>query len=164
MPKFKKGSKEARDFMAKLRAKRGKTATKKAAPKKKRIGTTQGNLFAPSPKRKQSGTSNLEADKRRKAKAPGKRKTASGGTYYESRRNRSDIPGTMAGIGAITTDLKRKLIATQKHLSALVGQLAQTIELGKQTRSKTYKAQAVVIRKKITEARKLVARLKRVAK
>lgn len=134
------------------------TATKKAKIKK------VTPVKSPTVKTTQRGGSSLKFDLMRKAKAPGKRKSSSGKTYYESRRNRSDVPGTMAGIGAINTDLKRKLTAAQNHLSALVGQLAQTTELSKQTRNKTYKAQLPVLRKKIAEARKLVARLKRVAK
>lgn len=164
MPKFKKGSKEARELMAKLRAKRGKTATKKAAPKKKRIGTTQGNLFSQKPKPKQRGTSNLEADKRRKAKAPGKRKTESGSTYYESRRNRSDIPGTMAGIGSINKDLKQKLTSAEYYLSTLVGRLAFYTQLYKTSKNKSHKEMLPKIRKQITEAKKVVTKLKKVAK
>ena len=45
-------------------------------------------------KYKQHGKSNLKADKRRKAKAPGKRKSASGKVYVETRKNRSDVKGT----------------------------------------------------------------------
>lgn len=47
---------------------------------------------------RQTGTSNKVADKRKKAKAPGKRKSATGKTYYERRKNRSDKPGSILGI------------------------------------------------------------------
>ena len=40
---------------------------------------------------------NIVKDLVRKAKAPGKRRSASGKIYYERRANRSDIPGTMLG-------------------------------------------------------------------
>lgn len=40
---------------------------------------------------RQTGKSNIIADKRRRAKKPGRRVSASGKVYYESRRNRSDI-------------------------------------------------------------------------
>ena len=43
---------------------------------------------------KQVGTSNVIIDKARKALAPGKRVSASGKIYWESRRNRSDKPGS----------------------------------------------------------------------
>jgi len=36
----------------------------------------------------------IKADKNLKAKPPGKRKSASGEIYYETRRNRSDVKGT----------------------------------------------------------------------
>lgn len=47
---------------------------------------------------KQTGSSNLIYDKRKKAKAPGKRISESGNTYYEYRRNRSDLPGSLTGL------------------------------------------------------------------
>lgn len=42
----------------------------------------------------QIGSSNLKADRRVKAKRPGKRVPASGIVYFERRRNRSDKPKT----------------------------------------------------------------------
>ncbi len=42
-------------------------------------------------KAKQIGTSNRKVDGRLLAKFPGKRRSKSGKTYYESRRNRSDV-------------------------------------------------------------------------
>ena len=47
--------------------------------------------------KKQTGTSNKARDIKRTAKAPGKRTSASGRTYYESRKNRSDRPGSLMG-------------------------------------------------------------------
>lgn len=46
----------------------------------------------------QSGSSNTSIDKKKKAKAPGKRKSATGKTYYERRKNRSDKKGTLTGV------------------------------------------------------------------
>ena len=46
---------------------------------------------------KQTGTSNKAKDVQRKAKAPGKRTSAKGKVYTETRKNRSDKPGTMLG-------------------------------------------------------------------
>ena len=46
---------------------------------------------------KQTGTSNKAKDLQRKAKAPGKRTSAKGKVYTETRKNRSDKPGTMLG-------------------------------------------------------------------
>ena len=46
---------------------------------------------------KQTGTSNKAADLKRKAKAPGKRTSAKGKVYTETRKNRTDKPGTMLG-------------------------------------------------------------------
>ena len=44
--------------------------------------------------KKQTGKRiSLEADKKRKAMPPGKRISKTGRTYYEARRNRSDIQG-----------------------------------------------------------------------
>jgi hypothetical protein len=46
---------------------------------------------------KQTGTSNKTKDLQRKAKAPGKRTSAKGKVYTETRKNRTDKPGTMLG-------------------------------------------------------------------
>jgi hypothetical protein len=46
---------------------------------------------------KQTGTSNKAKDLQRKAKAPGKRTSAKGKVYTETRKNRSDKPGTLLG-------------------------------------------------------------------
>lgn len=64
----------------------------------KSIKGDQLDLFSSAPKKSrtkrsatyQRGTSNIEKDKKRQALAPGKRKSASGRTYYEYRANRSD--------------------------------------------------------------------------
>ena len=67
-----------------------------AKPKRKSGQTTLGQhgrkvLKA---KHKQTGSSSIERDKKRKAMQPGKRRSASGRIYYETRKNRSDIRGT----------------------------------------------------------------------
>ncbi len=41
----------------------------------------------------QVGMSNTKKDAARKALAPGKRISKSGNTYWETRKNRSDVPG-----------------------------------------------------------------------
>jgi len=46
----------------------------------------------------QTGKSSKKIDERMRAKKPGKRKSSSGATYYEYRRNRSDMPGKLTGI------------------------------------------------------------------
>jgi len=81
MARFKKGSKEAREYMAKIRKK--KTSVGKVSSKR------------------QTGVSNRKRDKLVQAKEPGKRiakKTKS--VYYERRANRSD-KGTLLGVGNI---------------------------------------------------------------
>jgi len=42
---------------------------------------------------KQVGTTNIEEDMKRKALMPGKRMSASGKIYWETRKNRSDAKG-----------------------------------------------------------------------
>jgi hypothetical protein len=46
----------------------------------------------------QRGTSSTRVDKKKRAKRPGKRKSATGKIYYERRKNRSDKPGSLTGI------------------------------------------------------------------
>lgn len=62
-------------------------ATKKKTTRRKRVSPTYK-------RKRQTGSSNKDADKRLKAKAPGKRKSSSGATYCEYRKNRSDKPGS----------------------------------------------------------------------
>jgi hypothetical protein len=67
-----------------------------------------------SPKRKQNrqtGTSNKFYDKSHRAKPPGKRRSATGKTYYERRKNRSDMPGQLTGVtaGSLINELKKRL-------------------------------------------------------
>ena len=42
---------------------------------------------------RQTGTSDAKRDSARKAMQPGKRRSASGRVYYETRKNRSDLRG-----------------------------------------------------------------------
>jgi len=134
MPKFKKGSPEAKAFMAKLRRMKKKSAPakKKAAPAKKKAVKK-----AVSVKKKAAPR-----------KVATKKRTAT----------------VVSGIGSIQSDLNRKLAAAKNYLAILQGKLAYTTELYKQTRGATHKAQLPTIRKKITEARRVVMQLKKVAK
>jgi len=61
-----------------------------------------GSVGAVKKKYRQTGTSSKRADSQRKAKRPGKRRSASGNTYTERRKNRSDKPGTLTGVSAAT--------------------------------------------------------------
>jgi hypothetical protein len=79
LKKFKKGSQAAKDHMAKVRAAKKISGTKKK------------------PAVKQRGSSNTVMDKMLKAKPPGKRKSASGKEYTEVRKNRTDKPGFLTG-------------------------------------------------------------------
>lgn len=59
---------------------------------------------------RQTGTSVKRIDRQRKAKPPGKRKSKTGKTYYERRKNRSDVPGSITGLkAAVRSRLKEKL-------------------------------------------------------
>ena len=67
----------------------------KTKPFQKKPGQQKLGSYGPKTKRvyKQTGKSNEKRDKKRKAKAPGWRRTAHGTVYYETRKNRSDMPG-----------------------------------------------------------------------
>lgn len=82
-----------------------KAAPKKAAKKKK---------LDPN---RQNGTSVTFYDKAVKAKAPGKRKSASGNIYYERRKNRSDKPGSLTGV-----------LNTQFEFNKVPGRIARELE------------------------------------
>jgi hypothetical protein len=59
----------------------------------------------------QTGASSKRYDLMKSALPPGKRKSASGKTYYERRKNRSDIPGKLTGVSSakLIDALKEKL-------------------------------------------------------
>lgn len=68
----------------------------------------------------QTGTrKSLAIDKMIKAKKPGKRKTSHGTTYIERRKNRSDMPNSMAGINinlqSLDEHLKNLTLFQVKH-------------------------------------------------
>lgn len=103
--KFKKGSPEAKAFMAKLRKMRGK-----------KVGAAKDT--------RQTGSSVKARDKKIQAKAPGKRIVKTGRNkshvYYERRANRSD-KGKLLGVGMFDTttinsldDLKKQYFKLAK--------------------------------------------------
>lgn len=101
--RFKKVVKEATKLRKKNKKLTQAQAVKQAFAiqynkKSKSIQGDQLDLFSSSPTKSrtkksltyQRGSSNIEKDKKLQALAPGKRKSASGRTYYEYRANRSD--------------------------------------------------------------------------
>ena len=52
-------------------------------------------------KRWQTGKSDKSRDEQREALKPGKRKSRSGVTYFERRKNRTDMPGKLTGTGTM---------------------------------------------------------------
>lgn len=76
---------------------KAKSSTKKASTPKKKTGQTKIGAYGRRVLKatyKQTGTSETTRDKKRKAMQPGKRRSASGRIYNETRKNRSDIRGT----------------------------------------------------------------------
>ena len=65
---------------------------------------------------RQTGKSNSAKDLQRTAKAPGKRTSAKGKTYYERRVNRSDKPGSLMGARVLTIDSGRMTAEEVKKL------------------------------------------------
>lgn len=97
---------------------------------------------------RQTGTSNKRYDIMRKAKTPGKRRSASGRTYTERRKNRSDAPGSLTGVSAAA--LTRELISKQKDkLSKQL--LKRELTTGKLKRRK--------ITKEISQTKSFIKRL-----
>lgn len=76
---------------------KAKSSTKKASTTKKKVGQMKIGAYGRRVLKatyKQTGTSSMVRDKKRKAMQPGKRRSASGRTYTETRKNRSDIRGS----------------------------------------------------------------------
>jgi hypothetical protein len=78
-------------MLAEARKKRGTTPGKKATAK--RSANPNRQIDVP-PK----GSDRYWADASKRALAPGRRTSKSGKVYYERRANRSDVPGTFAGM------------------------------------------------------------------
>jgi hypothetical protein len=110
---YKKGSKEAKAHMAKVRASKISGVKKKAVAKKT---TTRKKAVAKKPVNISYDNSwGKYLDSNRKAKPAGKRISAEGNVYYEYRRNRTDVnqkakKGQMLGVKYIfpqTEDLDK---------------------------------------------------------
>jgi len=87
----------------------------KSAIKKAGVEYRAGTIGKVKTKYRQTGRSNKAADKKRTARRPGKRRSASGKTYYERRKNRSDVPFAMTGkkvnaIGNVLPKLTNKTV------------------------------------------------------
>jgi hypothetical protein len=98
---YKKGSKEAKAHMAKVRASKvsgvKKKVTKKPVARKKAVAKKKVNISY-------DNSWGKYLDSNKKAKPAGKRISAEGNVYYEYRRNRTDVnqrakKGQMLGIG-----------------------------------------------------------------
>lgn len=87
-------------MLAEARKKRGTTAGKKATAKRKTMGgvaPTSARTAAKKSYQTKVRSYDSRRDSQREAMPPGKRKSPSGGFYYERRQNRSDKPGSMLG-------------------------------------------------------------------
>ena len=114
-------------ILGEARKKRGTAAGKKATAKRKAPARSLNpNRQIGVPKK---GSDRYWADASRKAKAPGRRTSASGNVYYERRANRSDVPGTFAGskkhMGAVyESDLSRM---GKREIDMLISLLTQYV-------------------------------------
>ena len=99
-----------------------KKPIKKAVPKKKVVKKKVAKKVVRKKVAKKKLTK-IDYDKRFQADKPGKRKSASGNTYYENRPNRSD-KGKLLGIGALSQsalqDVKRILEDIQRAEKGII--------------------------------------------
>lgn len=93
---------------------------KRAAKQGKKIGAAKKRKPVKRAASRQTGSSNKAADRKRVARPPGARKPAGSKvvTYYERRKNRSDVPGTLTGVSAasLTSELKKRLLDKESAL------------------------------------------------
>jgi hypothetical protein len=126
-------------FAAMAKAKAKAVKAKKPAAKKVAAKKTASKAY-------QTGSSNKLYDSMKKAQGPGKRVSATGNVYYERRKNRSDMPGSLTGIGALK---KTALSDCQYKLGKLhAAKLQETTKRGK-----------AALQKQITEVNKKVKQL-----
>lgn len=97
----------------------------------------------------QTGGSSIKADRRRKALPPGKRKSASGKIYYERRKNRSDVKGTLQGINE-----KQLIGAIKEKVNGTMGKAFIMLNEAKTKREKNE------MKKIISECKKKLRKLK----
>lgn len=100
-------------------------AIKEASRKHKKVGATKTKKKT---RYRQTGASSKHADEVRRAKRPGKRKSASGKVYYERRKNRTDVPFSLTGF---KSHVKEKL-----GKALLEYELATTVKATKTARKK----------------------------
>lgn len=101
----------------------------------------------PAKKLRQTGTSNKFYDEQRSAKAPGKRKSRTGRTYHENRKNRSDMPGSLTGVSS-----SRLMGAVREQLKSTLGRLYVQRDMSKLKRDKKkYQKQITETKRKITK-------------
>lgn len=107
---------------AKSRAKKSKTGTSKTTAKKPATAAKSRTRNAPG---YQYGTSSKLYDERKKAQPPGKRTSATGRTYYEYRKNRTDAPGSLSGVTKITLqDIGAELLNLEFEINKMKAQKA----------------------------------------
>lgn len=162
--KLKKGSKAAKDYMAKIRAMRG-TGTKHTDTKSHNVnvrvvsGTKKESAY------RQTGTSVKSKDKQRTALAPGKRTTGKGKskhTYYERRANRSDKPGQLLGIGAVKSDLSSKYKKVVNNIAFLSMEIDIQKAIKKHAKNKLLHTNKIKnLQKQLSEQKKLKTKLSR---
>ena len=93
--------KETAELNKGIRSTGTKTAATRTAAKKPAATRTNRTTAKTYVKNRQTGQSALYYDEMKKALPPGKRQSATGRTYYEYRRNRTDAPGKLTGHGGI---------------------------------------------------------------
>jgi hypothetical protein len=153
--KLKKGSKEAKAFMAKIRAKRGTTkkvtARKKVVAKKKVAPKKVGSTLKFSPKETRLGATEKDLKTRSKS-------------YHKDTKSHNVKISVMSGInGIIISDIKYKydsLNKWNKVLDNLNNELKKTIDKGLKAAIKVdiYRVKNVIkdIKKDITSSQKKV--------
>jgi hypothetical protein len=111
-------------------------ATKKKIARKKTARKKPARTYVKNRQTKGQGNNSVKKDKQRKALPPGKRRSASGKTYYEYRKDHTDIPGKLTGyhtdqkshnvkikigrIGKINDNKQISVIAKESKLSGAV--------------------------------------------
>lgn len=95
----------------------------------------------------QTGKSNIKKDKQRKALPPGKRKSSSGATYYERRKNRSDVPGTLTGMSEVKLRSELKKRVNDKIDALVVKKFRSTKKVEKRKLGKEITKMKIKLRK-----------------
>lgn len=134
--------------------KSGKRSVRKPAKKKARKVSAY----------RQTGTTTTKADRKRKAKAPGKRVVRhakkKSTVYYERRKNRSDVPGKLSGAKTTNAAYQQMILSRMWANTKNIEAVEMEVDRMKQSKLTADKIRKKQLQLAIDDRKKYIASLK----